>query len=82
MWGAKMLKAVQEAELGMGWELFAGAVAWELGPGLSVGQEVAMGLWGRSYRWGSGSGAACGAVMWQLVCPQGRAGAGGAGGHV
>lgn len=59
----------------IGCDLFVGDAGWELGLKLSVGQEVAMGLWDGSYQWGSG--VACRAVMWQLLSPQGRAGAGG-----
>lgn len=47
-----------------------------------MGQKEAMALWGGIYGWGRGSETACGAVMWQLLCSQGWAGAGGAGGHV
>lgn len=43
------MRAIQEAKLAMGCEPFVGAAGWEPGPGLSVGQKVAMGLWGGGY---------------------------------
>lgn len=82
VWGVLRVESHSGGRASNGGELLVGAAGWEVGLGLSVGQEVAMGLWGGSCQWGSGAGAACGAVMWQLVCLQGWAGAGGAAGHV